>query len=92
MSRVPYSLAVGSLMYAMVCTRPTIAHVVGVVSRYMNNPGKEHWEAVKWILRYLRGIANHVGKYLTDNECFSLMESTTMNMAWVQKVCNRWAL
>ena len=25
------------------------------VSRYMDNPGKLHWEAVKWILRYLRG-------------------------------------
>jgi hypothetical protein len=43
MSKVLYSSAVGSLMYAMVCTRPDIAHVVGVVSRYMNNPGKEHW-------------------------------------------------
>jgi hypothetical protein len=59
MSRVPYSSAVGSLMYAMVCTRPDIAHAVGVVSRYMNNPGKEHWEAVKWILRYLRGTTTH---------------------------------
>ena len=45
MSRIPYSSAVGSLMYAMVCTRPDIAHTVGVVSRYMNNPGKEHWKA-----------------------------------------------
>jgi hypothetical protein len=44
-------------MYVMVCTRSDIAHAVGVVSKYMNNPGKEHWEAVKWILRYLRGIA-----------------------------------
>jgi hypothetical protein len=59
MSRVPYSSAVGSLMYAMVFTRPDIAHAVGVVSRYMNNPGKENWEAVKWILRYLRGTAKH---------------------------------
>jgi hypothetical protein len=59
MSRVPYSSTVGSLMYAMVCTRPDIAHAVGVVSRYMNNPGKEHWEAVKWILRYLRGTTTH---------------------------------
>jgi hypothetical protein len=42
MSRVPYSSAVGSLMYAMVCTRPDIAHAVGVVRRYMDNPGKEH--------------------------------------------------
>jgi hypothetical protein len=40
MSKVPYSSAVGSLMYAMVFTRPDIAHVVGVVRKYMNNPGK----------------------------------------------------
>jgi hypothetical protein len=40
MSRVPYSSTIGSLMYAMVCTRLDIAHAVGVVSRYMNNPGK----------------------------------------------------
>lgn len=57
MSKVPYSSAVGSLMYAMVCTRPDIAHAVGVVSRYLSNPGKEHWEAVKWILRYLKGTS-----------------------------------
>jgi hypothetical protein len=46
-------------MYAMVCTRPDIAHAVGVVRRYMNDPGKEHWEEVKWILIYLRGTATH---------------------------------
>ena len=45
-------------MYAMVYTRPDISHAVGVVSRYMNNPGKEHWMAVKQILRYLRGTKN----------------------------------
>ncbi|KAE8687984.1 Polygalacturonase-1 non-catalytic subunit beta [Hibiscus syriacus] len=43
MSRVPYASAVGSLMFAMICTRPDIAQAVGVVSRYMANPGKEHW-------------------------------------------------
>nr|GEZ44442.1 retrovirus-related Pol polyprotein from transposon TNT 1-94 [Tanacetum cinerariifolium] len=58
MSRVPYSSAVGSLMYAMVCTRPNLAHAVSVVSRYMHNPGKMHWEAVKCILRYLKGTSN----------------------------------
>jgi len=58
MSKVPYASTIGSLMYAMVCTMLDIAHEVGVVSRYMNNPGKEHWMSVKWILRYLRGIRN----------------------------------
>ncbi|KAM0003668.1 putative RNA-directed DNA polymerase [Helianthus debilis subsp. tardiflorus] len=47
MDRFPYASAVGSLMYAMVCTRPDIAHAVGVVSRFLSNPCKKHWEAVK---------------------------------------------
>jgi hypothetical protein len=59
MSKLPYSSVVGSLMYAMVCTRPDIAHEVEVVRRYMNNPGKEHWEAVKWTHRYLGGTTTH---------------------------------
>ncbi|GJT19276.1 hypothetical protein Tco_0877982 [Tanacetum coccineum] len=58
MSRVPYSSAVGSLMYAMVCTRPDLAHAVSVVSRYMHNPGKIHWEVVKCIIRYMKGTSN----------------------------------
>ena len=57
MKKVSYTSVVGSLMYAMVCTRPDIAHAVGVVSRFLSNPGKEHWHAVKWILRYLRGTS-----------------------------------
>ncbi|GJR47309.1 retrovirus-related pol polyprotein from transposon TNT 1-94 [Tanacetum coccineum] len=39
MSRVPYASAMGSLMFAMICTRPDIAHAVGVVSRYLAKPG-----------------------------------------------------
>ncbi|KAF2316739.1 hypothetical protein GH714_042080 [Hevea brasiliensis] len=58
MSNVSYLRAVGSIIYAMVCTRPDISHVVSVVSRYMAYPGKEHWEAVKWILRYLKGTTD----------------------------------
>ena len=55
MEKVPYASTIGSLMYAMVCTRPDIAYAVRVVSRFMSNPGKQHWEAVEWILRYLKG-------------------------------------
>ena len=54
---IPYSSVVGSLMYAMVCTRPDFAHTVGVVSKFKENPGKEHWEAVKWIFKYLRATS-----------------------------------
>ena len=42
MQKISYSSVVGSLMYAMVCTRLDIAHVVGVVSRFLSNLGKEH--------------------------------------------------
>ena len=63
---MPYVLAVGSLMYVMVCTRPNIAHAVGVVSKFLSNLGKEHWVAVKWILRYLRGTSKTCLCFGTD--------------------------
>jgi hypothetical protein len=63
MSHVPYSNAVGSLMYAMVSTRLDISHAVGVVNRYIENPGKDHWEVVKWVIRYLRGTINYSNTY-----------------------------
>ena len=46
-------------MYAMVSIRTDISHAVGVVSRFMANPGEEHWRAVKQVLRYLRGTSDH---------------------------------
>ena len=42
-------------MYVMVLTRPDISYALSIVSRYMATSGKEHWQAVKWILRYLSG-------------------------------------
>jgi hypothetical protein len=59
MSHVPYVSAVGSLMYEMVCTRLDIAYVVGVLSRYMSKPGKEHWTTVKRIFKYLHSTASY---------------------------------
>ena len=55
MSVIPYSSAIGSLMYVMVYTRLDISHAVGVVSIFLENPCKAHWEVVKWIFRYLKG-------------------------------------
>ena len=58
MSCVLYSSAVGSIMYSIVCTCPDISQAVRVVNRYMANSSKVHWQAVKWILRYLHGTAD----------------------------------
>jgi len=64
MSYVPYGSVVGSLMYAMACTRPDIAHEVGVLSRFMSKPGKEHWIAVKWVFKCLHGTSDYGLCYL----------------------------
>ena len=53
--KTPYSSAVGSVMYAMISTRPDLAYAIGLVSRFMSIPGSVHWEAVKWLLRYIKG-------------------------------------
>lgn len=53
--RTQYQSAVGSLMYAMLGTRPNLAFSVSVISRYASNPNPSHWQAVKPILRFIRG-------------------------------------
>ena len=55
MQAIPYKEAVGSLMYAMVATRADLAYPVSTVSQFMSRPGPKHWQAVKRIMRYLKG-------------------------------------
>ncbi|KAK8574342.1 hypothetical protein V6N13_016142 [Hibiscus sabdariffa] len=50
----PYALAIGSIMYAMICTRSDLSYALSMTSRYLANPGEGHWIAVKNILKYLR--------------------------------------
>ena len=59
MAKVPYRSAVGSLIYMVTGTRPDIAVAVGEVSKYLENPGPQHWMAVKRILRYLKGTFDY---------------------------------
>ncbi|KAK8584057.1 hypothetical protein V6N12_068307 [Hibiscus sabdariffa] len=54
MSQIPYASAIGSIMYAMICTRPDLSYALSMTSRYQTNPGEGHWTAVKNILEYLR--------------------------------------
>ena len=51
----PYDSAIGSLIYPMICTRPNLAYAMSKVCGYMSNLGKNHWMAIKWMLRYVRG-------------------------------------
>ena len=63
MRQIPYDSTVGSLMYAMLCTRSDSCYVVGIVSRYQSNPGMGHWIAVKHILKYLRRTRDYMLVY-----------------------------
>ena len=57
LNQIPYASAIGSLMYAMVFARSDITYAVGVVRRFMSNPGNEHWATMEWIFRYLKGTS-----------------------------------
>ncbi|KAL1360494.1 hypothetical protein AAHE18_04G180600 [Arachis hypogaea] len=59
----PYASALGSLMYAQVCTRPDISFVVGVLGRYLSNPDMDHWTAVKRVMRYLKRTKDYMLTY-----------------------------
>ena len=55
MVHVPYASAIGCIMNATIFTSPDIAHAVGVLSRYITTPGKEHWTTIKRVFRCLCG-------------------------------------
>ena len=74
---VPYQAAVGSLMYAMVATRPDIAMAVGYVSRYSHAPLKSHWMAVLRIFKYLKGTLNYCLEYVKTG---NLSEDLTLRV------------
>ena len=54
MQKIPYTFAVGTLMYAQVCTHLDIAFVISMLGLYMSNPRVDHWKATKRVLWYLK--------------------------------------
>ena len=59
MQSVPYLSAIGSLQYLATMTRPDIAYAVSFLGRFNNNPGPQHWAAVKHLFRYLQGTKDY---------------------------------
>ena len=56
MKHIPYREVIGLLMYAAVGSRPDIAFAVSYLACFMQNPSNTHWEAVKRVIRYLKGM------------------------------------
>ena len=65
-------------MHAMVCSRPDIAQAVGIVRRFLKNPKKEHWKAVKWIIRFLRGSSDECLCFGASNPILKGYRNSTM--------------
>ncbi|RVW98911.1 Retrovirus-related Pol polyprotein from transposon TNT 1-94 [Vitis vinifera] len=67
MERFPYASAIGSLMYAQVCTRPDITYIVGMLGRYLSNLGMDHWKKAKRVMRYLQRTKDYMLTYHRSN-------------------------
>ena len=63
MATVPYRQILGSIRYLVSCTRPDLSFCAGFLSRFMQNPGMEHWKALKRVLRYLQHTKDMVLTY-----------------------------
>ena len=64
MKVIPYASAIGSIKYAMLCTKPMVYLAMSLARGYDSDPGVDHQTSVKVILSYLRAL----------RKCFSIME------------------
>ena len=58
-NQLRYSQIIGSLMYLASATRPDISFAVSKLSRFVSNPGDEHWKALERVMRYLKGTTSY---------------------------------
>jgi hypothetical protein len=87
MKSILYALAVGSIMYAQVCTGPDLAFVTRLLGRFQSNPGTKHWKGAMKTLRYLQGTKHYMLTYKkTDNlEVIGYLDSDFAGCADSQK-------
>ncbi|XP_055605697.1 uncharacterized protein LOC129753872 [Uranotaenia lowii] len=63
MKKLPFKEAVGCLSFAAQVTRPDVSYVVNAVSQFCSKPGRQHWEAIKKIIRYLKSTTTKKLEY-----------------------------
>jgi hypothetical protein len=63
MKLIPYTSAIGSIMYAQVCTQSDLAFVTGLLGRFQSNPRMKRWKTTKKVLRYLQGTMHYMLTY-----------------------------
>ncbi|XP_062100743.1 secreted RxLR effector protein 161-like [Humulus lupulus] len=79
MDSVPFASGVGSVIYAMVCTRPDLAYAMSIVGRFIADSGEEHWNPLKWILIYGKGTIDvsliYSSKFQTQSKVMGYVDS-----------------
>ena len=80
MARIPYRETVGALLHISYRTRPDISHAVSVFARFNSNPGRQHWNAVKNLLRYLKSTSS-IGLVLGGRNPLQLTAYVDANFA-----------
>ena len=83
-----YQFAVGSLQYLSTMTRPDITFAVSTVAKFCSKPTKEHWIAVKRIMRYLKGSINYGLLYRKIESSASFIGFSDSD--WAGDVDDRW--
>ena len=93
MQKIPYASVVRSLMYAQVCTRPDIAYIVGMLGRYLSDPGLDHWKAAKRVMRYLQRTKDFMLTYRksyqfeiighSDSDFFGCQDSRRSTLGYI---------
>ena len=68
MRQVDYRGAIGAIRYLADTTRPELDNAVTTMSRFCNDPGREHWSGVKRIMRYIKGSLNYGLRYTKDGD------------------------
>jgi hypothetical protein len=68
MKEVPYQEALGSLMWLQVATHPNLSFTVNLLSCFANNPGQNHWNALRHTLAYLKGTLEYGISYHKDDK------------------------
>ena len=97
MRDIPYASAIGSIMYAMICTRPDVSYALSATSRYQSNPGNDHWIAVKNILQFLRRTKDTFLSICCHNNVVCKRITITLVNGYLMKhaeghECPRWDL
>ena len=88
MKDVPYASTIGSIMYAMLCTRSNVCLAISLAGRYQSNPGVDHWTAVKNILKYLKRTKDMFLFYEGDKEL--VVNVTSMQaLTLIRTILNR---